>query len=205
MAEQKMISIEKMDEIMNDYFPAQEVIDFHGQELVVQKLIPLVTMFKMVQDLADACFDPETGEYLPEVFETAKRIAVVNAYTNVRLPEKAEHQYQLLHRTDLWEKVYAAINIDQMLEIEDAVAMRIRVRRDANRVEFEHTIQQVMNYVTEIGEQMNSVFGDVSKEDMKKLIGAIGMDGVDEAKLAQAVVQEQNRIREEKEGVADGE
>ena len=57
--EMKMISIEKMDEIMNDYFPAEETVDFHGEELTVQKRIPFALVCEMVKKVADSCFNED--------------------------------------------------------------------------------------------------------------------------------------------------
>ena len=63
MAEEKMISIEKMDEIMKDYFPETETVDFHGQELVITKVIAPEDMFELVRQIADGCFAPD-GTYI---------------------------------------------------------------------------------------------------------------------------------------------
>ena len=51
MAEEKKISIEKMDEIIRDYYPDTETVDFHGQELVVSRTIPFRTEIELVNSL----------------------------------------------------------------------------------------------------------------------------------------------------------
>lgn len=204
--EMKMISIEKMDEIMNDYFPAAETVDFHGEELTIQKRIPFALVCEMVKKVADACFTDE-GEYQPEVWEFAMKLCFVEAYTNVRLPEdNVEHQYQIIGRTDLWEVMMQVIDQWQVKEIADAIKERIDARLDANRAAFEHDVNKMLDAVNEIGKQVSDLFNNVSTEDIQKLVGALGEHGVDEEKIVQAVVAEQNKAREAKaEEVTDGE
>lgn len=204
--EMKMISIEKMDEIMNDYFPAAETVDFHGEELTIQKRIPFALVCEMVKKVADACFD-ENGEFSPEVRDFALRLCCVEAYTNVRLPEdNVEHQYEIVGRSDLWYVMMREIDQDQMNEINNAIQDRIDARLDANRAAFEHEVNKMLDAVNEIGKQVSDLFNNVSTEDIQKLVGALGEHGVDEEKIVQAVVAEQNKAREAKaEEVADGE
>lgn len=202
----KMISIEKMDEIMNDYFPTFEVVDFHGEELTVQKRIPFALVCEMVKKVADACFD-ENGEFSPEIRDFALRLCCVEAYTNVRLPEyNVEHQYEIVGRSDLWSIMLRVIDSDQMDEICNAIQDRIDARLDANRAAFEREINKLTQALDEMGKQVTELFGSVSPEDLQALLGAIGEHGVDEEKLVKAVVAEQNKVREAKaEEVADGE
>ena len=204
--EMKMISIEKMDEIMNDYFPAAETVDFHGEELTIQKRIPFTLVCEMVKKVADACFD-ENGEFSPEVRDFALRLCCVEAYTNVRLPEdNVEHQYEIVGRSDLWYVMMREIDQGQMDEINNAIQDRIDARLDANRAAFEHEVNKMLDAVNEIGKQVSDLFNNVSTEDIQKLVGALGEHGVDEEKIVQAVVAEQNKAREAKaEEVTDGE
>ena len=204
--EMKMISIEKMDEIMNDYFPAAETVDFHGEELTVQKRIPFATVCELVRKVADACFD-DNGEFSPEVRDFALRLCCVEAYTNVRLPEdNVEHQYEIVGRSDLWYVMMREIDQGQMDEINNAIQDRIDARLDANRAAFEHDVNKMLDAVNEIGKQVSDLFNNVSTEDIQKLVAALGEHGVDEEKIVQAVVAEQNKAREAKaEEVTDGE
>lgn len=204
--EMKMISIEKMDEIMNDYFPAAETVDFHGEELTIQKRIPFALVCEMVKKVADACFD-ENGEFSPEVRDFALRLCCVEAYTNVRLPEdNVEHQYEIVGRSDLWYVMMREIDSDQMDEINNAIQDRIDARLDANRAAFEHDVNKMLDAVNEIGKQVSDLFNNVSTEDIQKLVSALGENGVDEEKIVNAVVAAQNKAREAKaEEVTDGE
>lgn len=197
MAEEKMISIEKMDDIMNDYFPATETVDFHGQELVITKVIAPEDMFELVRQIADGCFAPD-GTYAPEVFDLLLRAGIVTEYSNVRLPQNVDHMSRILYGTDLYDTVIAHISAGQYNAAYDAVWERINARNDANRVLFESEIQQAVGMIQNLGDQISQVFSGLTQEDIQSLVAAIGTGGIDEEKLVHAVVTEQNKQREEK-------
>ena len=197
MAEQKMISIEKVDEIIKEHFPAECTKDWHGQELVIRRYIPYDTEIEIVRKVADACFHPETGEYMPEVKEFALKVCMIEAFTNVRLPQNVEHQCAILYGTDLWNEIAYAIEDGQYYDIRDAVDDRIRARNNANRVMFENEIQRGIDAMQRLGDHVSELFEGVTPEDVSALISAIGQGGIDEGKIAEAVVAEQNRLRGE--------
>ena len=210
MAEEKMISVEKMDEILKDYFPEETVTDFHGQELVIKKLLGPEDFFALVRQIADGCFGKD-GEYMPEVSDLLLRAGVVGEYSNVRLPKNADHMVRILYGTDLYEKVLAHISGDQFDALCDAVWERVSTRNNMNKALFENEIQKAVAGIQSLGDQMAQLFGEVSADDIKALVGAIGEGGIDEEKLVQAVVEKQNALREQQpaleviEGGNDGE
>lgn len=195
MAENKMISIEKMDEILNDRFPVDMVTDYYGEELVVHRFIPYTAQRELVRTVADACFS-DKGEYMPEVREFAFRICVIEAYTNVRLPENnIEHQYRIIFHSDLWDVIKKIIPISQIDNLKDSIQERIDAKNNANRAMFEREIQSAIDMINSIGEQLSGMFDGISAEDVQSLVRAIG-DGVDETKIVEAVVDRQNQLRE---------
>lgn len=196
MAEKNVISIGKMDEIIKDYFPEYEVVDWRGEELTVRKFLPYSLVVEIVSKVTDACFD-EQGEYHPEVKEFAIRLCYLEAATNVRIPENVEKQYLFLFGSDLWEAVLSGVNLDQYNYVLDAIDEKIEVRNDANRAAFEREVNTVIESLNQIGEQAKTLFENIAPEDLQAMISAIGENGIDEEKLAQAVVRTQNEIREE--------
>lgn len=194
--ETKMISIETMDEILADHIPVVEIAEFYGQEIIVQKRIPFLLMRELVQKVADACFSDE-GEYMPEIRDFALRLCCMEAYTNIRLPqENVEHQYEIVSCTELWRSVAGCIDEDQLEQICDAIHDRIDARLDNNRAAFEREVNKMIEALDEAGKQVTEVFGSISAEDLQNLIQALGENGVDEEKIVQAVVAEQNKVRD---------
>lgn len=195
MAEQKIIAAEKMMEIMNDRFLSEETIDYYGEELVVKNTIPFEIFCIIVRQVSNICFNKDTGEYMPENLDYAVRLCVIDSYTNIDLPESTEEKYQLIYRTDLWETVMPYINREQFNSLVSAIRNAIDVRNEANRALFDRDINMVLEQINSLGEQVNGMFANITEDDMRALVNAIGKNGIDEGKIVKAVVEEQNRIR----------
>ena len=202
----KKVTYETIREAMNDHCPQVEILDWYGVEITVQKIVPFLTMKEIVEDVAGACFNDDTGEYMPELMDIALRICVIDAYTNIVLPGDPEEQNRILYGTGLWSGISELIDEDQFSAIELAISRRVKARLDVNRAEFEHELNAMTNALSEAGKQINDLFAGVNADDLQKLVAALGEHGVDEEKIVQAVVAEQNKLREEQaEAPADGE
>lgn len=191
--EQNMISVEDMAEIAMDYFPNVVVEDFHGKELVVQRIIPFHILSALTPKIVDACFDDESGEYQPEMLDFSMRIAVVRAYTNVELPDDIEEQYYILYGTDLWNMVNLVADPEQLQLLHAVVIDRIHTQNNANKVLFEKTMHSSIDAITNIVDRLDDLFSDVTTDDIRNMVMAIGADGVDEEKIVRAVIAEQNK------------
>ena len=202
----KKVTYETIREAMNDHCPQVEILDWYGVEITVQKIVPFLTMKEIVEDVAGACFNDDTGEYMPELMDIALRICVIDAYTDIVLPGDPEEQNRILYGTGLWSGISELIDEDQFSAIELAISRRVKARLDTNRAEFEHELNAMTNALSEAGKQINDLFAGVNADDLQKLVTALGEHGVDEEKIVQAVVAEQNKLREEQaEAPADGE
>ena len=202
----KKVTYETIREAMNDHCPQVEILDWYGVEITVQKIVPFLTMKEIVEDVAGACFNDDTGEYMPELMDIALRICVIDAYTDIVLPGDPEEQNRILYGTGLWSGISELIDEDQFSAIELAISRRVKARLDTNRAEFEHELNAMTNALSEAGKQINDLFAGVNADDLQKLVAALGEHGVDEEKIVQAVVAEQNKLREEQaEAPADGE
>ena len=199
MAEEKKISIEKMDEIIRDYYPDTETVDFHGQELVVSRTIPFRTEIELVNSVIDACFDEETGAYLPEYLDFAMKSCIAAAYTNLRLPQDAEHRHRILYGTDVVDCIVPYISAMQLSAIENAIRSGLRERNNANTALFEQRVGETVGAMEEISKKIAGIFDGVSKEDISAVLNAVGNGTIDEEKIARAVVREQNLTRGEEE------
>ena len=195
MDEMKRITIENMAEVISDRFPNEQHIDYYGNDLVVKWALPFYIVKALVASIADSCFDNETGVYTPENKDFAVRLCVVGAYTNVDIPADPEEQYTLLYGTDLIRYVFSAINPDQLDVIMKSVDERCKDRFDARRNAMEREFELFMDGAKQLLDSVAGLFDGVSQDDMKKMIGAIGENGIDEEKIVKAVVAEQNKLR----------
>lgn len=192
----KKIAYETIMEVINDRCPQADTIDWFGTEITVQKIVPFKKVTEIVQRVTAACFAQEDGNYIPEVMNMALRICVFEAYTNIELPDDIDEQNLLLFGSGLWDLVTALINADQLGTIELAINRRVKARLDTNRAEFEHAVNMVVESIAELSQQMSGLMDGVTPEDIQTMISAIGENGIDEAKIVQAVVAEQNKTRD---------
>ena len=193
----KMISISKLDEILDERFNNEEVVDYYGNDLVITKTISFAVFNEIVQQVSNICFDPDTGEYTPQKLDFAVRLCVIEAHTNVRLPDDTEHQYRILYGTDLFRTVYEYINHDQYAVMLDAITDAVHERNNANKAMFERDMNTVLEQVNQIGSRLQDMFENIGPDDIQNLVRAIGDNGIDEEKIVKAVVAEQNRQRGE--------
>ena len=191
-----MINAEKLKEIASERFTEYETVEYYGCDVVIRKILPFPVFRKIVSRVADSCFDSITGEYLPENREFATRLCIAELYTDVEIPDDIEQQYTLLFGTDFIQMVIGNINRDQFLDMQYAIDERIRVRNEANRAMFDRSVMDILNKIGEISDQISDVFSEVTQDDMKNLISAIGEGGIDEEKIVRAVVAEQNMMRD---------
>ncbi len=206
MDEMKRITIENMAEVISDRFPNEQHISYYGNDLVVLRVIPFYAVKALVTSISDACFDKDTGEYIPENRDFATRLCIVGAYTNVDVPEDTESQYAMLYGSDLIDHVYAAISNDQLDTIIRSVTERCKDRSDARAAAMEREFNSFMDSANQFLNSIAGLFDGVSQDDLKKMISAIGEGGIDEEKIVKAVVAEQNKLRDEHdEGTKDGE
>ena len=200
MIEFKTISKDEVKEILNDYYPAVETVDFHGYELSIKKVISESDLFEIVQMIADACFN-EDGEYMPEAYDVTLKLGVVSLYTNLDIDQDIETWVNVIYGTNLWELVERNISYQQLDQIYESSKNRINFRLDISRAAFEREINRAIDAIGEVGDQMGELFAGVTKDDVKTLLSAISDHGIDEDKLVKSVVREQNKAREEKDNV----
>lgn len=205
MKEVKIISAKDIIEAAAQHQDAVEVIDFHGIEIEVSKMIPVESATAIIHAVVEASFSEETGEYLPESRLLATRTGILAAYTNIDIPEDQEELAILVYNTGLFEMVEGVLsNSLQYYDIINAIQDRCSVRVDVNRKEFEHELNTAVSLIGEIIDSVKGLFGGVSQEDLQNLMQAIDSNGIDEEALVSAVVRENNRLRGEETEELDG-
>ena len=199
MDEPKMISVEKMDEIIKDYYPDTITFDWHGQDLVIRKTITFSEMQALVKTVSTKCFDASNGEYLSELRDFLTDMLVVAFYTNVRMPQNVEKQYRMLRQTELTKLVYDNISDDQVSEFTRAISARINLHNEQNTKLIEKQIQDASASITAIADLLGEMFDGIDKDDIANIAKAVGDGGIDMEKLVGTVVAkqaEQNKAAE---------
>ncbi len=183
----KKISIKALDRIAAEAGKDKVEVDWHGETLVVNAMLTLGESILFIESIMSTCFDTSTGEYHPEVYDFAVRSATAAMYTNISVPENAEHQYKLLYKTDLIDTVTKYINKEQYEEMLRAAAKKLRYELDVNKQFITKKLEETAAGVENLANRVAEIFADVTPEDVKKLTQALG-NGFSEERLVQAIV-----------------
>lgn len=187
MSENKMISISSMDKIVKDVEDTVQ-IDYHGESLIVKKFISFTDMAKFVNEVVEGCFDNDRGVYIPEVKTFLAQINTVLYYSNVRLPDDIKHRYDILTKTDLVSVIAGAVDKVQYQAIIRSIEEKIDYRVRTNEQLFNSKLNTAMSTIEMLLNNIKEYFGDISPDDIQKLLSSLADNKLDEEKLVNAYI-----------------
>lgn len=191
------ISISAIEKVMKEEFSNVATVDWHGNQLIVQRTLPLQDMLMFVSTVVDSCFNKTTSEFIPEAKDFALMNCIVEFYANVRLPESMERRYDLLYRTDLIRAILDNVNDHQFNEMVVAINAKVRNRADSNAEKILRQFASTQERFEELAEQVSELFSGVTNEDLTKLAGAVADGSIDEEKIVRIVMEQQEEKAKE--------
>jgi len=136
----------------------------------------------------------EDGEYNAFIKDFAVRICTVFAYTGVIIPEdftsEADDLYKLMYCTNFYDAVTGVINKTQYDVLLNALDEEINKQNYSNIDRVNRKVAELTSMIETLGKQFEDIIGDVSEEDVNKLLSAIENVNIDEKKLVEAFVAE---------------
>lgn len=188
---EKKISVNELDKAIGDIRPVQTEIEWNGLKILVKEMLALDEVSDFVNAATAACFDVDTFSFHPEWRDFVIRAAVVDLYTNLTMPRNPQKVYDILYRTQLFDAIVESINHEQFDDIIGAIHEKIRF--------FEHNLTAVAgtqmarlaNTMEELKSSLGSMMDGVGPDDLRNVVNALA-NGMDEQKLAQAVLQERS-------------
>ena len=103
MAQKNKVSVAAIEKVMKDQFNnGVKTVDWCGITIEYKELLNMVEMKAFVDGVVDASFDND-GDYMPEFTDWLIRTNMIQLYTNVRMPQSIEKQYDILYQTDLYQ------------------------------------------------------------------------------------------------------
>lgn len=105
--------------------PATKPVVLNGAALEVKRYLSVAEQVKFTAMLADNCF--LGAAYVPAMFEVAKRMATVEFYSNVTLPENMEEVNRLMFGCGLYEAVRSGLDDSQLRALESAAKEQIDI------------------------------------------------------------------------------
>lgn len=186
----KKVSINTMDKIVKENKVENATFEWNGATVEVKRTLSFTDLLKLVQVICASCFTNDTGEYLPEARELATRAGVMDAYTNVRLPDNIDHKYEILFGTDIYEKVVQYIDRMQFGTLLNCIDEKLDYLAEANIIMVRKQMSDAMQKFEQMIDQTTELFSGVNAEDLKKVSKAIAEHGVpDEKKIMEAYLE----------------
>lgn len=167
----KKVSINKFESALDkENVITDTLLGTDDVTIQIKKTIPLQEMLLFVQEVVEACVDNENGEYIPEAYDFAIRVATLTHYANLSMPTNLEKQYWLVYNTKAFEQVLTHINTRQFDDIIRAIDKKIKFMLDVISSSAVIKINDVVSKFNDIAETSEKVFSGVNAEDMAKII-----------------------------------
>lgn len=181
----KRISIAAFDKVAKEQAVNDTVFDWHGVEITVKYTLGLTDMMEFVHDAAESCFS-ESGGFVPEVMDFVIKSNILSRYARFTLPDNLEHRYALIYETDAVDVVCEHINERQLQEITASIKRRVNYVCESKVTLIQQKAEEMFMAFEKLQKQSESMFDNVSKEDIQKLLSAVANGGFDEEAVVKA-------------------
>ena len=147
MSENK-INIDEFKAAINAISTPDAVVEWHGIEMTIKRLLSLEEMLTFVNDVVSSCFEEKTGEYIPEIKDFAIRCSIMESYAGFVLPSDLSEKYSMIYNSDIVSFIVKHIDKNQFESILSSIDDKI-----------EH---QAQNNIEAINKQMNELIAGFS-------------------------------------------
>lgn len=188
---EKKVSISAVDNIIGERFLNVVTEQWYDVEVKMRRSLPFTEVLAFVDDVVQSCFQ-RNGAYVPEVLDFAIKSNIISKYTNVSMPDNLEHRYAILYNSDLVDFVCQHINMQQLQEMVNSINRKLTYMCDTNTVSVQNRLNDLISAFETMQEKTEAMFGDVTPDDMTRLVGAIGDGALTEEKIVEAYMKHKN-------------
>lgn len=188
---EKKVSISAVDNIIGERFLNVVTEQWYDVEVKMRRSLPFTEVLAFVDDVVQSCFQ-RNGAYVPEVLNFAIKSNIISKYTNVSMPDNLEHRYAILYNSDLVDFVCQHINMQQLQEMVNSINRKLAYMCDTNTVSVQNRLNDLISAFETMQEKTEAMFGDVTPDDMTRLVGAIGDGALTEEKIVEAYMKHKN-------------
>lgn len=172
----------------------QDVLaNWNKVEIHIHPVLTLEETLLFVHDVASACFEANTGEYLPEVRDFAYRCSVLEKYANIELPEDISEKHKLVYNTDLYHFVTSRIDFEQLNEIEVAIDKKIDNLAYSKINAFENKLNELTSNIESVSNAFTELYSGIDKDTITNIANAVSNGIFDEKKLVDAYIEHQSK------------
>lgn len=193
------ISVKKFESALNEENIITETL--HGSNNVVmhiKRVLSLTEMVEFVKGVVESCVDAENGEYIPEAYDFAIRVAVLTHYANFTMPSNMEKRYWLVYNTSAFQQILSHIDERQFNDIVRTIDKKIKFMIDVISSTAVSKINEVISKFEDIALASETVFGVLNSDELSNAIKGISkLNNASEEDLAKSILQ--SRMKEESE------
>ena len=164
-------------------------------EVIIKPYISYQERTQMANDIANNCYD-ENGDYHPEFFDIAYKIALIEYYTNINtdIKDSVNQMHILCENTNLIEEIekYTEDSVGQIwLDAKDIVEWRNEQSLKSNALD--DVAYGLSGLLDKFADRLDKM-PEMSKEEADKLTGLAGKLGnVTEDKIIDGILKFHNK------------
>jgi hypothetical protein len=155
-----------------------------------KKFLPLNEALAFAESAAAACFDEETGEYMPQVKEFAIRAEALARCGGLTLPEDVGERYAFVFQNREAKRVLRRIDRKQFAALRAAVDEKLQFKLALFASGAARKTAELLETVAGLAASFEELFGTLEKSDVSAFVKSVGaMEKLDENRLARAVFE----------------
>lgn len=157
---------------------------------ITQKILPLNIMTGFVESIVDSCVDEVTGEYMPQSYDLAIKVNTVLYYSNCKLPNSLEEQYEILLESNVYDYIIDNINKTQYREILRAIDRKIKFKLDCISYSLTSPAKQIIDKLNNMIEENQKTFEILDKTNVGELFKSLkNISNIGDGDVAATILQ----------------
>ena len=165
-----------------------KTIEWNGININVKDKLSIPDVSRFVAIASDICFT-NSGDYLPEVYNYALYVATITVFTDFKLPESVEEQYNLIMYTDITSVILDHVNSKIYEELVGCVKEKVDYKVKLHISSIQEQSEKLLSSVEEMITKFEGVFGSISPDGITDMIKAFSGGSVDEEKIMEAYMK----------------
>lgn len=165
-----------------------KTIEWNGININVKDKLSIPDVSRFVAIASDICFT-NSGDYLPEVYNYALYVATITVFTDFKLPESVEEQYNLIMYTDITSVILDHVNYKIYEELAGCVKEKVDYKVKLHISSIQEQSEKLLSSVEEMITKFEGIFGSISPDGITDMIKAFSGGSVDEEKIMEAYMK----------------
>lgn len=164
-----------------------------GLEIEVKRFLTMEEMFDFTNTVFETCFRQDDSSYRPEVKDFMIRSCILDAYTNIEIPDDLQTRYDMVYRYEIIPEVMKYVDQNQFNAVLMAIDSKINNRLNANVEKFEKKMAEADEMVGKAVEYISGIFDGIDNETIKQVALSISNMSIDPEVLAKSIIEAKNQ------------